>query len=114
MVSELGVGLDVFQVRLGGEGALGFGAPTVLLGKEVTSNVFLTVDAGLGTLFGAPESTGDTWGVRLEWEIDPEWTAELGLQPFSRARGLRRLGTGGATVRPRQEFLGEIRRRWTY
>lgn len=113
IVSELGVPFDIFQIRLGGSDAFGLSAPTVVLGKEIAEDVFLTVDAGVASLFGGGETTASLWAVTLEWRIDPEWTAELGIEPLHRWRTLR-LRTVAPVLRPRQEFFAEVRRRWTY
>lgn len=113
IVSELGVPFDVFQIRLGGPGDFGLGAPTVVIGKEIAEDVFLTVDAGVSSLFGEGETTASLWSVTLEWRIDREWSAELGIEPLNRGRLLRG-GSLGSIVNPRQEFFAEIRRRWTY
>lgn len=115
LVTEAGIPFDVFQIHFGGSGPLGFGGPTVVVGKELTTDVFLTVDAGVSSLFGSGgEVAGNLWAVTLEWRIDPEWAAELGLEPINRGRLLRRVGGPGSLLRPRQELFAEIRRRWTY
>ncbi|HUH14109.1 MAG TPA: translocation/assembly module TamB domain-containing protein, partial [Longimicrobiales bacterium] len=113
IISELGVPFDIFQIRLGGTDAFGLSAPTIVLGKEIADDVFLTVDAGVASLFGGGETTASLWAVTLEWRIDDEWTAELGIEPLHRWRTMR-LRTLAPVLRPRQEFFAELRRRWTY
>lgn len=113
IVSQWGAPFDVFHIRLGGASDFGFGAPTVVVGREVIDDVFLTVDAGVSALFGEGGTTGSLWSVTLEWQIDPEWSAELGIAPIERSRLLRG-GRVHPLVTPRQELYAEIRRRWTY
>lgn len=114
LVADLGLPLDYFQIRPTAGPFGGLGAPTVVFGTEVAEDVFLTVDAGLATLFGPTEATTNVWAVRLEWRIDPEWTLELGLEPVNRGRLFRGITTGLPVARPEQQFILELRRRWTY
>lgn len=113
-VREMGVPLDIFQIRIGAGGPLGLGAPTVLMGKELTDDLLLTVDAGLGTLLGGEQAAGGIWAIILEWRIDQEWSLDVGIEPVNRARLLRQIGPLTSLIRPRQEFIVELRRRWTY
>ncbi|MEN8374454.1 MAG: translocation/assembly module TamB domain-containing protein [Gemmatimonadota bacterium] len=115
---DLGVPLDVFQVRFGsgiGGGTFQTLAPTVVVGKEVLDNVFITADLGIGTLFDAGATQrGATWAVAVDWRIDRQWTAQAGFEPFNRRRVLQTIAGVRSLVNPRQEAFAEIRRRWTY
>ena len=118
IVGDLGVPLDVFQIRFGsgiGGGAFETLAPTVVVGKEVYDNVFITADLGIGTLF-EPTATqgGPTWALTVDWRIDRQWTAHAGFEPFNRGRILRTVAGVRTLINPRQEAFAEIRRRWTY
>lgn len=106
------LGLDFFEIRPGFGAFGGLGLPTLVLGREVAEDVFLTVEAGLGRLAGV--ETTAALAVRLQWRIDDQWQLELALEPASRARLLR----GGTVVLPlappEQQLIIIIRRRWTY
>ena len=118
LVDDLGIPLDVFQVRFGaglGGGAFEALAPTVVVGKEVVNNVFITAELGIGTLFEpAATQTGPTWALTVDWRIDRQWTAQAGFEPFNRGRILRTITGVRSLVNPRQEAFAEIRRRWSY
>jgi hypothetical protein len=112
-----GLGLDIFQIRLGHGPFGGLGAPTVLMGRQLRPDVFITVETGLVALFGggaAGESPLGTWAVRLDWTFDPRSRLRLAYEPVIIGRGLR----GGALALPlsppRQQMLLELRRRWAY
>lgn len=106
------LGFDFFEIRPGFGAFGGLGLPTVILGREVAEDVFLTVEAGLGRLAGV--ETTAALAVRLQWRIDDQWQLELALEPATRARLLR----GGTVVLPlappEQQVIIIIRRRWTY
>ncbi len=113
IVGDLGVALDIFQVRFPG-GVRGAAAPTVLVGRELATDVFLTVESGLAALFGSEAEAGDSWAIRLEWAFDRNSSARVGWEPVTRTRFLRGLGAAlPARTRAQQLFL-ELRRRWTY
>jgi autotransporter translocation and assembly factor TamB len=118
LVDDLGIPLDLFQIRFGsglGGGTFETLAPTVVIGKEVIDNVFITADLGIGTLFDpAATQTGPTWALTVDWRIDPQWTAQAGFEPFNRRRVLRTITGVRTLVNPRQEAFAELRRRWTY
>ncbi len=118
LVQDLGVPLDIFQIRFGsgiGGGTFETLAPTVVVGKEVFDNVFITADLGIGTLFSATATQGGpTWALTVDWRIDRQWTAQVGLEPFNRRRILRTVAGVRTLVNPRQEAFVEIRRRWMY
>jgi hypothetical protein len=111
-----GLGLDIFQIRLGTGAFGGLGAPTVVMGRQLRPDVFLTVETGIAALLGGgEESPLGNWAVRLDWAFDPRSRLRLAWEPVYRGRGLR----GAAFALPltegvRQQFLLEVRRRWTY
>ncbi len=119
LVEQSGLGLDYFQVRFGEPSATGstlgvFGQPTVVVGKEIGNDVFLTVNAGISTLFGDNTTPADAVGVSLEWRLSPQWTLEGGLEPLIAER-FSRLGL--VIVSPlttNRQVTVDLRRRWTY
>lgn len=106
------LGLDFFEIRPGFGAFGGLGLPTLVFGREISEDVFLTVEAGLGRLAGT--ETTAILAVRLQWRIDDQWQLELALEPATRARLLR----GGTVALPlapaEQQLIVIIRRRWTY
>lgn len=113
IVGDLGLALDIFQVRFPG-GVRGAAAPTVVLGSEVAPDVFLTVESGLSALFEADAAPSDTWGIRLEWAFDRNSSARVGWEPVTRGRFLRALGSALPVQGPAQQLFLELRRRWVY
>jgi translocation and assembly module TamB len=85
------------------------GAATIECGRELTDNVFLTVETGIGPLFGDRASL--LWGVGLEWQITPEWMWEMSYGPVRRDP---LLGVGRGTQTIRYQLSTDIRRRWEY
>jgi len=112
--SNLGLQLDLFQVRFG-QGFGGLTTPTFVLGRQVANDFFLTVESGLNALLGDAGASASSWAVRLEWAIDPRQALELGVEPLNRARLLRGIGAALPPGRPSQQQLyAEFRRRWAY
>jgi translocation and assembly module TamB len=111
-LGEAGLPLDVFQIRLGGFGALE-GAPMLVLGRELADDVFLTVESYLSGLFGSSQSGLDLWAIRLEWAFDRRSSLRAGLEPASSVLRLRGIGLDRPSA-PGQQFSLELRRRWTY
>lgn len=108
-----GLGLDIFQIRLG-QGTFGFESPTIVAGKQILPDVFLTVETALNGLFGEDEAALTTWTVRLDWTFDRRTRLRLALEPVYRGRGLRSSAFALPLTTPRQQLLMELRRRWTY
>ena len=111
------LGLDIVQVRPGAAaGPFGpLGIRTLVIGREVAEDVFLTVESGLATLFGPGDaSVTNPWAVRLEWRIRPGSTLRVGYEPVDRGRLFRGLVSGLPVVRPEQQFTVDYRLRWTY
>jgi hypothetical protein len=114
IVQDLGLPVDVFQIRWGAGRFGGFGTPTIFLGREVTRDVFLTVETGLGALFAETQGGAETWAIRLEWGIDRRTMLRAGYEPVNPARLLRGLRFALPATRPQQQFSLELRRRWYY
>src|SRR5690606_33993074 len=108
-----GLGLDIFQIRLG-QGTFGFESPTIVAGKQILPDVFLTLEVALNALFGEGEAGVTTWAIRLDWSFDRRTRLRLALEPVYRGRGLRSSAFALPLADPRQQLLIELRRRWTY
>ncbi|HEX6133030.1 MAG TPA: translocation/assembly module TamB domain-containing protein [Longimicrobiales bacterium] len=108
-----GLGLDIFQIRLG-QGTFGFESPTIVAGKQILPDVFLTVETALNGLFGDDEAALTTWTIRLDWTFDRRTRLRLALEPVYRGRGLRSSAFALPLTDPRQQLLIELRRRWSY
>jgi hypothetical protein len=113
--NALGAPFDIFQIRLGGGSLGGLASPTLVLGREVADNLFLTVESGVAALFGADEdvTSPETWAVRLEWRIDRRTSLRAGYEPVNRAGLIRRIGVALPVTRPQQGAV-EIRKRWSW
>lgn len=112
LLTGLGLPLDIIQFRPV-PGTL-IGVPTLVFGAEIADDLFLTVDAGFGTLLGPTQATTNTWTITLEWRIDREWSLVVGVAPVNRSRLFRGIGTALPVVAPDQQFILELRRQWTY
>jgi translocation and assembly module TamB len=112
-----GLGLDIFQIRLGAGPLAGLGSPTVIMGRQLMPDVFLTVETGITALFGtegAEQSVLNTWAVRLDWTFDPRSRLRLAVEPVFIGRNLRGSVLALPLTPPRPQLLIEARRRWTY
>jgi hypothetical protein len=107
-----GLGLDILQVNFT-QGVLGGEAPTVVAGKQVLPDVFLTLQTALNGLFGDETAVG-TFAIRLDWSLDRRSRVRLALEPVYRGRGLRSSVFALPLQDPEQQLLIELRRRWTY
>jgi autotransporter translocation and assembly factor TamB len=104
LLGEVGVPIDYFLIRTA-PGPSGLFQPTVVLGKQLTNDIFLTVESGVATLFNAS----------LEWQVDRQWTVELNAQPLNRARYFRGVPVSPYVEKEGQWQIGlDARRRWTY
>lgn len=110
---DVGLGLDVFQIRVGGYGGAGENTAILVVGRELTSDVFLTVESYLNGLFGGTSSGLDQWALRLEWAFDPRSSLRAGIEPVNSTLLLRGVGVSRPTA-PGQQFAVELRRRWLY
>jgi autotransporter translocation and assembly factor TamB len=107
-----GLGLDILQVNVG-QGILGGAAPSIVAGKQILPDVFLTLETALAGLFGEETDLG-TWAIRLDWTFDRRSRLRLALEPVYRGRGLRSSVFALPLQDPQQQLLMELRRRWTY
>jgi hypothetical protein len=114
LVRDLGLPVDILQIHLGTGRFGGFGTPVLFLGRELTPNVWLTVETGLGALFADAEGGTQTWAIRLEWAIDGRTTLRGGFEPVQRNRLLRGMRFALPATRPQQQLSVELRRRWYY
>jgi hypothetical protein len=112
-----GLGLDVFQIRLGTGGPFGgLDRPTLVLGRQLRPDVFITVETGLTALFGgggqgeAPLSLA----ARLDWAFDQRSRLRFAWEPVYGGRAFRGAALALPLTDPEQQFLLELRRRWTY
>jgi hypothetical protein len=108
-----GLGLDILQVSFGQGNTFGVEAPTIVAGKQILPDVFLTLQTALNGLFGE-DSDVTTWAMRLDWTFDRRSRLRLALEPVYRGRGLRSSAFALPLQDPQQQLLIELRRRWTY
>jgi hypothetical protein len=92
---------------------LGDEAPTIVAGKQILPDVFLTLQTALAGLFGDETDVG-TFAIRLDWSFDRRSRLRLALEPVYRGRGLRSSVFALPLQDPQQQLLIELRRRWTY
>jgi hypothetical protein len=119
-VDQMGMGLDIFQIRLGGGRLSNLDRASLVVGEEIGSNLFLTVESGVETLFGgggssagATASSGATFAVRLEWRFARNTNARASYEPVNQSALLRNYSTAQL---PERQYQGriELRRRWTW
>jgi autotransporter translocation and assembly factor TamB len=112
--NAIGAPFDIFQLRLGGgQGLLGLEQSSLVVGREITPNVFLTVESGISAIFGSGETNAQNFAIRLEWRVDRWTTVRAGYEPADRTRLFRGLDVLQIS-RPRQQGSIEIRRRWQW
>jgi autotransporter translocation and assembly factor TamB len=112
--NAIGAPFDIFQLRLGGGGFGGLQSSALVMGTEVTRNVFLTVEYGIAALFGETgNQNSGTFAARLEWRVDRNTSVRMGYEPADRTRLYRGLGVLPIS-RPSQQGSLEIRRRWQW
>ena len=107
-----GLGLDILQVNFA-QSVLGGEAPTIVAGKQILPDVFLTLQTALDGLLGDETDVG-TFAIRLDWSFDRRSRLRLALEPVYRGRGLRSSVFALPLQDPQQQLLIELRRRWTY
>ena len=114
LIDQLGASLDIFQIRLGGSPLDGFESfsPSVVVGKEISPNVFLTVEGAVRSLFGSAQSS-TTVAVHLEWRITDVMTLRGSYEPVNQIALLRGFNVALPTVVRYQKTI-ELRRRWTW
>lgn len=101
---------DYFQVQMRpGAGVTEFRNLYVVVGEEleqIRDDLYATVEAPL-------DRQDDTWIGSLEWRIDRQWTIELSRGPvrYSSPGGM---GSISEFIEASRQWLGVVRRRWTY
>ena len=95
----------------------GSASSSVVLGRELSDNFFLTVESALGVLFGnaAAQQTGMPVAVRLEWRLSPQYSARFSWEPSNRSRVVNNFTAALPVAKnEKNQFSVELRRRWTY
>ncbi|MGH7445217.1 MAG: translocation/assembly module TamB domain-containing protein, partial [Longimicrobiales bacterium] len=110
---EVGLPFDVFQLRLTGFGGLGANTAMLVVGSEITDDVFLTVESYLNALFGESQSGLDAWAIKLEWAFARRSSLSTGFEPVNSALLLRGVGLDRSSA-PGQQLFVELRRRWLW
>ena len=112
---DAGLSFDIFQLRFGNQVA-NLTEPSVMIGKEITDNVFLTVESALGTLFGGGEPISNALNVRLEWRTHPPSQVRLGWELVNPARALRSVTIAQPLleVQERRQVTFDFTKRWTW
>ena len=101
LVEEVGVPVDYFLIRT----PAGQLNPSFVLGKQLTNDLFLTFESGVGF---SP-------GIGLDWQIDRQWSLELNLEPTRSVRYFRGIQVPGFDpARNDRQISIDLRRRWTY
>jgi hypothetical protein len=109
------LGLDVFQIRPGVSGVGGLQSASLVVGRVIANDVFLTVESALGALFGGTEAGTTPFAVRVEWRLTKQYSARFSWEPPNRNAVYRAFTTAQPVARPeRRQFSAELRRRWTY
>ncbi len=111
--ADAGLPFDVFQIRLAGYGGAGQNTAMLVIGREITDDVFLTLESYLNALFGESASGLDAWALRLEWAFARRSSVSTGFEPVNSALLLRGAGLDPA-IAPGQQLFVELRRRWMW
>jgi hypothetical protein len=117
VIDQLGMSLDVFQIRLGGGRLEEFGEPSLVLGEEVGNNLFLTLESGVGALFGESGTTSAAFAVRLEWRVGDYTVVRTSYEPVNQLAVLRGYSValpGSSSTQRQHQFAIELRRRWLW
>jgi hypothetical protein len=114
---DAGLGVDIFQLRFGN--SIASLTPSLVIGEEIGENVFLTVETGLGALFGdgGGQNTGfGAMSVRLEWRINPTSTLRAGYEVVQPGRALRGVTVAQPLVINQQarQFTFDFTKRWSW
>ncbi len=111
---DAGVSFDIFQLRFGNQVA-NLTEPSILVGKEVTDNVFLTVESALGTLFGTGEF-GSAFNIRLEWRTHRTSTLRVGWELVNPSNALRGVTVAQPILELQQDrqITIDFTKRWTW
>jgi hypothetical protein len=119
-IDEMGMGLDIFQIRLGGGRLSNLDRASLVVGEEIGSNLFLTVESGVETLFGgsgsgpaagAGNATAATFAIHLDWRVTEHTNVRASYEPVNQA-GLRQYWV--PLLDRKYQGTLELRRRWTW
>lgn len=117
VIDQLGMSLDVFQIRLGGGRLDELGEPSLVLGEEIGNNLFLTLESGVGALFGESRTSAAAFAVRLEWRVGEHTVVRTSFEPVNQLAVLRGYSVAlpGSPAGERDyQFAVELRRRWLW
>ncbi|HEY0304879.1 MAG TPA: translocation/assembly module TamB domain-containing protein [Longimicrobiales bacterium] len=112
-LADAGVSFDIFQLRFGNRIA-SLTEPTIVLGEEISDNLFLTVESALGVLGGGGGLEFPT--VRLEWRRSPSTTLRLGYELVNLNRALRSVTVAQPIGQARQDrqVTFDFTKRWSW
>lgn len=114
---DAGLGVDIFQLRFGNSIA-SLTEPSLIIGEEFADNWFITVETGIGALFGGGGEGSGLGGVsvRLEWRINPTSTLRLGYEVVHPGRALRGVTVAQPLLITNQErqFTFDFKKRWSW
>jgi hypothetical protein len=113
LIDQLGTSLDIFQIRLGGSPLDESFSPSLIVGEEISPNLFLTVEAAVHSLFGSAQNATKTFAVHLEWRITDVMTLRGSYEPVNEIALLRGFNAAFPTDVRYQKTI-ELRRRWTW
>jgi len=107
-----GLPLDVLEIQSSPRGV----PSTLVVGREVAPDVFITLQTAIGELFGnVGQTAGSPVAVRVDWRLTPRVTAAFGYEPTGETLTLRGFQANVPQLLVRQnQFMLELRRRWTY
>jgi autotransporter translocation and assembly factor TamB len=112
---DAGVSFDIFQLRFGNR-ITSLTEPSIVVGEEITDNVFLTVESALSTLFGSGDQALNAFNVRLEWRVHPTTTVRAGWEVVNPGNALRGVLTAQPAIRVREDrqFTFDLTKRWSW
>jgi len=111
---DAGVSFDIFQLRFGNRIA-SLDEPSLVIGEEITDNVFLTVESAFGSLTGG--EGGFTPTVRLEWRLNHGTTLSIGFNELVHpGRALRGITVAQPILNARQDrqYTFDFKKRWSW
>jgi translocation and assembly module TamB len=111
---DAGVSFDIFQLRFGNRIA-SLDEPSLVIGEEITDNVFLTVESAFGGLTGGEGGFAPT--VRLEWRLNPGTTLSIGFNELVHpGRALRGITVAQPILNARQDrqYTFDFKKRWSW
>lgn len=115
LLDQLGMSFDIFQIRLGGS-RLNTLQPSLVVGREVTRNVFLTVESGVTQLFGGTERALPTYAIHIEWRVNENTTVQISREPVNIGylRGYALSSPVITRAAQKYQQTVEIRKRWLW